>query len=199
MNMNSTNRNERGRTPRLRGSLRLLRQAGRADFAKLGWREILREDGANLVEMALSISVFFAMLFGIIEFSLVVYSYTFVSEAAREATRYASIRGANSCTPSPTFPNCNLNPTTTGNPLLAYVESLSYPGLYPSNLTVTPTWYSSSGTVPETWTTVCAASNCNTPGDAVQVKVTYAYPLHLPFWKSGSITLASTSQMMISF
>ena len=45
---------------------------------------------------------------------MALYAYNFVSEAAREATRYAVVRGPNSCLISFTLPACNLNPLTYG-------------------------------------------------------------------------------------
>ena len=43
-----------------------------------------------LVEFALSSVVLFMTLFGLMAFALALYSYVFVAEAAREASRYAS-------------------------------------------------------------------------------------------------------------
>jgi Flp pilus assembly protein TadG len=159
--------------------------------------ECIRNDqGATLVEMALSLSVLLAMLFGIIELSMALFAYNFASEAAREATRYAAVRGAPSCTVLATFPNCNLNPTTTGNPLQTYVQRLGYP--FAQNMTVTANWYSPSGSPGNTWTTACTAATCNAVGNAVQVTVSYVYPLSIPFWQSTTINISSTSQMVIS-
>jgi Flp pilus assembly protein TadG len=167
---------------------------------------VLREDGSNILEMAIVCAVYFAMLFGIIQFCLVFYAYHFVAEAAREATRYAVIRGEDSCTISATFPNCNLLPTTSGNPLQTYVQGLGYP--YATKMTVTATWWEptqSSSTPPATsWTTACTTAldssgrPCNAPGNAVLVTVTYNFPISVPYWKSTTIQLNSASEMMIS-
>ena len=109
-------------------------------------RRILREDGTALVESALSSVVLFAALFGIMEVSYVLYSYNYVSSAARDATRYAIIRGPNSCADAniTPFPDCGLSPTKftsttdpTKNPLLNYVDSLGYPGLNSSTTSMT--------------------------------------------------------------
>jgi hypothetical protein len=189
----------------------------RREGARPGRRGIFREEGANLVEMALACSVFFAMLFGIIEFCLVFNCYTFVAEAAREATRYAVIRGSDSCLPSASFPNCDLNPTgatnpTSGNPLQTYVQGLGYP--FAKSMAVSATWWgpptTSSSSPPATsWPTQCTTASftdsggatlfCNAPGNQVQVTVSYTFPLHIPFWKAASIPLSSTSEMMISY
>ena len=60
------------------------------------------------MEMALICAfVVIPTLFGIIEVSLALYSYNFVTDAAREATRYAIVRG-----PSPVRSH-RLSPTAT--------------------------------------------------------------------------------------
>ena len=49
------------------------------------------ERGATLVEAALVSTVLFLLLFGIIEFGIVVLSYNSVSSAAREGARYGAV------------------------------------------------------------------------------------------------------------
>jgi Flp pilus assembly protein TadG len=173
-----------------------------------------REDGASLVEMAIASAIYLSLFFGIVEFSLALYSYNFVSDAAREATRYAVIRGTNSCTPNPSFPNCNLLPTSitsttdpTANPVLAYIDSLNYPGLSPSNLSATVTWWVATQNAAgnTSWTTACTGSvdsngnPCNAEGNAVKVVVTYKFPLSIPWLPASTLRVSSTSQMMINF
>src|SRR6476660_8563400 len=53
--------------------------------------------GSTLVEYALTLVISFVLLFAIIDFGRALYSYHFVNYAAREAARFASMRGANSC------------------------------------------------------------------------------------------------------
>ena len=143
-----------------------------------------REEGAALVETAVSMAVFLMVLFGMIEFCLALYTYNFVSDAARLASRYAAVRGANSCTISSTFPNCDMGPagsTHTSADLQTYVQNIGYPGMSPNNLTLTATWLSpttdSSGNA--TWGPCSGV--CNNVGDAVRVVVTYQFPLNIPF------------------
>jgi Flp pilus assembly protein TadG len=160
----------------------------------------LREEGAALVETAVSMSIYLMVLFGLIEISLALYTYNFVSDAARIATRYAAVRGSGSCTISPTFPNCDLGPsgsTHTAADLQNYVRNLGYPGMTPNNLTLTATWLSPSSTTPVTWGP-CAAAPCNSVGDAVQVNVIYQFPLNIPFWRNATLNVGSTSQMIIN-
>lgn len=179
--------------------------------------DVSSEEGASLVEMALSATVVFMMLFGVIEICLAFYTYNYVSDAAREATRYAIVRGAPACDISITFPNCDLKPASIGsttdptqNPVLQYIESLGYPGLNPSYLSANVTWWSAhvtqggaNGFSTTDWNTQCTSVDlgnqpCNTPGDAVQVVVTYAFPLNIPFLGNQSINVTSTSKMVIS-
>ncbi|MFZ0743549.1 MAG: TadE/TadG family type IV pilus assembly protein [Terracidiphilus sp.] len=163
-----------------------------------------REEGSSLVEMALTCSILLSILVGIIESCFALYTYNFVSEAAREATRYAVIRGSTSCGPNPNFPNCNLNPATAGNPIQTYLQGLGFPNSH--GLTATVTWWSpvqdASGST--TWPTACTTATdangnaCNLPGNAVKVNVTYTFPLVILGWQATSLNVSSTSEMMIS-
>lgn len=172
------------------------------------------DDGASLVEVAVSLSVYLMLLMAVIELLLTLYSYHFVSDAAREATRYAVIRGANSCYPNPAFPNCNLGPpsiTSATNPnrnaVLQYIDSIRYPGLDPKNLSADVTWWiaqqNANGNM--SWTTQCSRqldakdNPCNAEGNAVRVVVTYDFPLTLPWMRASLIKVSSTSQMAINF
>ena len=177
-----------------------------------------REDeGGSLVEMALvSAFIFLPTIFAIFEVSFAVYSYNYVSQMARLATRYAVVRGSFSCAIASTFPDCNLgpgggsNPTTTdgSTALQNYVRSFVYPGINANNVTVTATWWTADVTNPgtgafssTTWDLACTdttAGACNPPTSAVKVNVSYAFPLNIPFWKQVSIPLSSTSQMVIN-
>jgi Flp pilus assembly protein TadG len=163
------------------------------------YKAILSEDGSALVEMGIAASVLMAVLLGIFELSLALYGFHFASDAAREATRFAMVRGSNCAL----YVNKNYcSPTdasTTGadaNDVQAFVSNIGYP--YASHLTATTTWYSASSTTPTTWTTQCTSGTCNAPGNMVQVKVTYAYPLNIPFVPSYSINITSTSAMVIA-
>jgi len=146
--------------------------------------------------------VFLMVLFGMIEFCLALYTYNFVSDAARVASRYAAVRGSGSCTISATFPNCDMGPTGsthTSADLQTYVRSIGYPGMNANNLTLTATWLSpttdASGN--PTWGP-CTSAPCNSDGNAVQVVVDYQFPLNIPFWKNTNLTVSSTSQMVIN-
>ncbi|HLY42544.1 MAG TPA: TadE family protein [Terracidiphilus sp.] len=163
---------------------------------------LLAEEANTVVEMAITTLVLFSLIFGIIEMCMCLYAYNFTAEAARQATRYAIVRGSLSCQVNASFKDCNLGPATAGNPLQTYVQGLGFP--YASQMTVTPTWWSPSGSPGNTWTTACTTATdangnaCNQPGNAVKVVVTYAFPLAIPLVGVHSITLSSTSEMMVS-
>lgn len=143
------------------------------------------EQGSSLVEMALSLVILLTVLFGLIEMCLALYTYHFISEAAREGTRYAIVRGSSCQFPSA----CPAAATDIQN----YVESLGFPGINPSAMTVTTTWspYPAGGT--------CTPSaSCNNPGNSVQVQVQYKFPLSIPFIPARTLSMSSTSQMVIS-
>jgi Flp pilus assembly protein TadG len=148
---------------------------------------LLQEDGALLVEFALTIILCLTVIFGVMIFCAAFYSYNLVSEAAREATRYAIVRGATSCADA--TPGCN----ATTDSIQTYVRSLSFPGIDPSQLTATTVWS------PTTAGATCAPSAlCNNPGDQVQVTVQYQFPLDIPFVPPRVLTMVGTSQMVIS-
>ncbi len=154
-----------------------------AFIARLKSRMIQNEDGSSVVEFAVSLSLLLIMIFGIIELAMALYTYNFVAEAAREATRYASVRGS-ACTG---LSNCPLSATsaTASTTINSWVQSSGYP-------------FAGSTTTSLTWSCSPTASPCNNPGNTVQVTVTDQYPLVLPFFPVNSITLKSTSQMVIS-
>jgi Flp pilus assembly protein TadG len=153
------------------------------------WRAVCNDEGATIVEMALACTILIAIMFGILELSLGLYTYNYVSDAAREATRYAIVRGS-SCS---TLTNCS----ATSAQIQTYVQDLGYPGINSTNTTVTTTWYTPSTSPPTTWT-VCTTGTCNAPGSSVKVKVSFNFPLGVPFLRFSSLTLQSTSQMVIA-
>jgi Flp pilus assembly protein TadG len=150
------------------------------------------EIGSIIVEVALASIVLLCMLFGIMEISLALYSYDYISDAAREGSRYAMVRGSTSCTNTPNLTNCQV----TAAQIQTYVQNLGYPGINSANTTVATTWLSASATQPTTWT--ACANVCNAPGNQVQVNVVYAFPLTIPFVSARTLSLTSTSRMVIS-
>jgi Flp pilus assembly protein TadG len=167
------------------------RRAGVASWLR-GVRRLARihrtlrvETGTSIVEFALASIILFTLIFGLLAICLALYSYNVVSEAAREATRYAIVRGS-VCN---TLSNCNIDQPG----LQTYIRGIAFPGINPLSLTV-----AASATTPAGTTCTGTLTPCNIPGNPVQVTVTYTFPLGIPFMPSRTLTMSSTSQMIIS-
>lgn len=156
------------------------------------------EVGGTVVEMAISSTVLFSMVFGMFQISYASYIYSYVSEAAREGARYAIVRGSTSCLNTPNLANCNASATTVGN----YVKGRGFMGIDAVNyMTVNTSWLTATTTTgtsgaSTTWAN-CTAGTCNPPGNMVRVVVTYALPLAIPFVPTRTVSVTSTSQMVV--
>jgi Flp pilus assembly protein TadG len=54
------------------------------------------ERGETLIEFAFASVIFFMLIFGIIQFGIVIWNYNLVSNLAQEGARYAAVHGAGS-------------------------------------------------------------------------------------------------------
>jgi Flp pilus assembly protein TadG len=140
------------------------------------------EDGAELVEFALSATIFFTLIFGIMEFCLVIYADNFVAIAAQQGTRYAMVRGSDWTSPCASVSSYGCKATTAD--VQNYELSLAHPGLNLVASNITVTWL----------TTTATGSACTKYSQGCQVEVTVSYPfqLNIPFF-STSLPLSSTS------
>jgi Flp pilus assembly protein TadG len=157
---------------------------------------------ATLVEAAFTIPVLLLFMLGITDFSRALYAYHFVSDAAREATRFASVRSE----------TCKMWSTACpphASDIAAYVQTLEPAGLNFSAtvssttactnssaagcLSVQTTWPGPSGGWPSGCTT---AKNV---GCAVSVTVTYTYAFVLQsHFSIAKVAFPSTSEMVIT-
>lgn len=155
------------------------------------WRHRLnRESGGTLVETALALTVLFAFVFGILEGSLSVYSYHFLAHAARQATRYAMVRGATWGAACSDYSSAGC--TATAAQVGQYVQNLGFPGIDNSKINVTVQCATAVG-----GTFASYGSSCNAAGDIVQVIV--SYPISIPIVGiSGSCSPAPTKYCMSS-
>ena len=127
-----------------------------------------RKRGQAMVEFAMVLLVTLTLIFGIIQASLALYAYGFISYAARTGARYAMVRGSHSSAPA------------TNSSVQSYVQGLAI-GINASSLTVTTSWNPN-----------------NNPGGTVTVNVRYVFaPLAPLVWRS-SLTMASTAQALIT-
>ena len=140
------------------------------------------EHGTALVELALTSAILFSMLFGIMQVGLALYSFHFISDAAREGTRWAMVRG-NTCT------GC----VAPVSDVQSHVKNLGFPGINPANMTVTVTYAAYPAGV-----TCSPSASCNNPGNKVKVVVQYNFPFAVPFVPQQTFSMSSTSTMIIA-
>jgi Flp pilus assembly protein TadG len=150
------------------------------------------EAGTGLVEYAFICIIFMTMIFGIIDFSRALYSYHFVSNVAREATRWAAVNGS-SCAGDA---SCNGTAPMNNGPasqsdIQTYVTNHSPLGIDSAKLTTTVTWLSLNGPAN------CSAAN-PAPGCTVKVQVSYVFSFVTPLVYNKPLTLSSASEMIIA-
>lgn len=146
------------------------------------FQSVLRaECGNTLVEYAIVIMLLLTLLLGITDFSRALYAYHFVSNAAREATRYAIVRGCSKPTTS-----CPIQASATD--IQNFVKNVPM-GIDASKVSAPNiTWTLPNGT-PD--------PNHNA-GSLVSVEVDYTFNFMFPFVYNSALNLKSTSQMVIS-
>ncbi|MFZ0744817.1 MAG: TadE family protein [Terracidiphilus sp.] len=123
------------------------------------------EDGQALVEFAISLSVMASFFFTFIEICLVFYTYSMISESAREGTRYAALHGATCVTAA------QVSCTASTSSINQYVSSISWPNA--GGGTMTPVTSFPDGN--------------ENPGSRIEVTVNYAFPITLPFVPPNAI------------
>lgn len=153
-----------------------------------------------MIEFVISASALLLIMFGILEFSRVLYFYHTVSDAARLGSRWAIVRGSG-CAAIGVLDHCNAEPADVQN----YVQSI-VPTLAPTSATVagcsnpglcvTTTW--SSSATPGAACDQADSSGNNSQGHTVCVTVQYPFIFAIPFISTSGLTLSSTSQMVIA-
>jgi Flp pilus assembly protein TadG len=133
-----------------------------------------------MVEMALALSVLLGLIFGLIQVCLAFYSHAYISELAREGSRYGALHGAN-CMNSSSGASC----TATSAQIGTYVTSSGLPNL---------------GGGPVTVDTL--AADMFPDGDQlsphrVVIKVSYSFPYKIPFVTHSTLSMSSTSTLTI--
>jgi Flp pilus assembly protein TadG len=150
------------------------------------------EDGSSLVEFALTFSLLMMLVCGIMDCSRAVYIDHFLANAAREATRYAIVRGSSwkgvSCANT-----ISAGCTATGANVTAFARSIVSKGVDPTKVIVTTTWPGTSSV----GLTCLLAGSSNSPGCMVVVKVAYSFSFILPFLPKNAFLLTSTSRVTI--
>jgi hypothetical protein len=161
-----------------------------------------RNDGSSIVELQVSFGILAAFLFGMCQISVAMYAYQFTSDAARQATRWAMVRG-NSChTNTPNLSTCSQVGGATAAQIQTYVQTLNYPAIRTASVRAVTVWCQASTSNPSStnatsWTS-CSSTTSNAPGNLVKVTVTYPLSFQIPFSRNMSLTVGSTSQMVIT-
>lgn len=133
---------------------------------------VSKQRGATIVEMAVLLSVFLMIVFGIVEFGRAVWYYNTVGHAAREGTRFAAVNGSTSGAPPGPRDSAVVTPLVRSKVISAAV------GL---NL--------QTGDIVVTW------SPNNKPGSTVSVEVTKAFVPVTPY--IGIFTIKRSSSLTI--
>jgi hypothetical protein len=123
-----------------------------------------------MIEFMLSAALLLTLVFGIMEMALVVFTYNTMSNAAREAARYAIAAGPNSPAPA------------SKSQIQAFAMNCA-PSLKLSASDVSVNWITDP--------------NLSSRQDA-QITVSHTYPVSVPFLPKVNLKLSSTSQMMAS-
>jgi len=154
------------------------------------------ERGTSLVEFALIFILLATIVLGIMSFAHALYAYHFIDHAAKSATRWAAVNGAQcvndgSCTAPVTCTAGSCTYCTTGcaaassSDIQNYVVSLAPPGVNAANITATTTW-----PVQTTSPTACSTTN---NGIGCTVKVTISYPFQFDFPLIDAMVPAATT------
>src|ERR1700727_887685 len=93
-----------------------------------------REEGDSLVEFALTFPIVLAFLLGLTAMCLGYYTYEWISECAREGTRYAIVHGANCET------SAGASCTATASDVNSFVSSIGLPNLGGGTMTANTTY-----------------------------------------------------------
>lgn len=162
------------------------------------------ERGAALVEYALTFIFSMSLFLGIMEFGHALYAYHFVNNAAKEATRWAAVNGANCSSDG----SCNgTAPMNIGPAKLTdvntYVQNHIPAGIDTTKVTTTACGLADTAACAASTPQVCTKAvgtqpaTPNAPGCTVQVQITYSFSFVFPLISSSPISMSSTSDMII--
>ena len=140
-----------------------------------------KESGAGIIEFAIGSTVLFSFLIAVIELCFIFFMYNSTAQVAREASRWASVRGT----------TCS-NPTITSCPAtVAQIQSFAagLPGGSAMNVQV---WFCNSDGA-----TNCVQNAANAKGgNIVKTNASFRFA-SVPFISRDALTVSSTSEMVI--
>jgi len=151
------------------------------------------ERGQAVVEFALVIGFLVILVVSILEMSLFLYNYAWLTDAAKEGVRYAIVHGSSGSNPA--GPS---GASGTSSSWSACNSSTSASGIT-SVISAVKTYKAASAhDISSMNVYVCYPDGNNNPGSGVQVNVSYPYtPLFLTNW--ATVTISATSVGRIQF
>ncbi len=171
-----------GASPAVRGT-----DACRARGPRFRFDRLKGDEGTDLVEFAIMSILLMMLLFGIAGFGHMLYAYHFVSNEAREATRWAAVNG------STCAGDGSCAAPATKDDIEAYVKDHTPPGIDSTQVNAIPSW-----PVGSTSPTTCSTIAVNAPGCTVAVTVSYNFQFIFPLISTAPLPLSSTSEMVIA-
>lgn len=118
------------------------------------------ERGGSLAEMALIMVALLTLMFGIIEFGRLLYTYEWMTDVAQKAVRWGIVRGTNCAL----LDHCNVGLNTHSNYVPSWVVGQDVGIVNPAGLT-----------------TSCDYGGQGAPGSLIVCNITYTFHFLLPF------------------
>ena len=176
-----------------------------------GLRQLRDDCGSSLVEYAVVFLLFMTMIMGTIDFGRALYTYHYLSNVTREATRWAAVNGANCGNDS----SCDgvgymNNGTALDTDIQTYVTNHTPPGIDTTKITTNVTWPVNADSP-----TICSTAvggvgpTPKAPGCTVEVQTSYAFSFISPLVSrvipatacgkyTANLCLNSVSEMIIA-
>jgi Flp pilus assembly protein TadG len=140
------------------------------------------ERGAVALELSLVLLLMLTLIFGIIEVGRLMFAYTTLAGAARAGTRYATVHGANSSSPSYNGNSGSVSTQVTDLATSAGLTGVTVAVAYPNNT-------GGAGSDP----------NGNLTGDVMTVTASYSFSPIVSLIPLGTFTISSQSQSVICY
>ncbi len=140
-----------------------------------------QQGGSILIEFSLSIWILFLLTFLIFEFCMTIYTYSVLSNAAREGVRYAIVHGTDSGSCSGPSSGCG---DSTGSNIKTVVRGYAGVSFHDlTTMTVTPSW----------------PDGTSTPASRIKVAINYPYVAYMSLPGFTPPTMQITAEGRIVF
>jgi Flp pilus assembly protein TadG len=169
----------------VRQSARFLRAMFRPERSFLLWPDrsknpVQGESGQAMIEVAVVLPVMLTLVIGLMEVCMAFYTHEYISELAREGTRYAVVHGS-TCETS-AGASCTASTTNSdSSSVYSYVKGLGWPNIGGGTLTPVVTY----------------PDGDEAPNHRVKVSITYQFPYRIPFIPASTLSMTSSSTMYI--